>query len=208
MNGKEAMQMAQSARYDAILMDIQMPVMDGKEATRQLRNQGNQVPVIACSAHALSSEKAECLALGMNDYLTKPFEEKDLLKLLNSYFIKSNSQLTMENQGDQIEEILAKIRADVGPDFVAIIIQKFNSDMPVLAEDLLKHLEEMDFKTIQEKTHRLAGTMATFRFPEGLRLARLAEYAARDQKTEETRAGVQDLIGYLKHTLEQLAGIA
>lgn len=206
-NGMEAVQLAQVGKFDAILMDIQMPVMDGKEAVRMLRKQGNDVPVIACSAHAVSSEKAECLALGMNEYLTKPFEEKELIKVLSTYFVTFKSPRNMEIQGDPVEDILVKIRADVGPDFVAIIIAKFNSDMPVLADDLEEHLQDMAFKSIQEKTHRLAGIMATFRFPEGLRLARVAEYAARDAKDEETRAGIRDLTVYLKNTLEQLAAI-
>ena len=207
LNGREAVDQIQTGHFDAVLMDIQMPVMDGKEATRLLRRQGIEVPVIGCSAHALPSEKSECLALGMNAYITKPFEEKELIQTLESFKNKENKQ-SLQIMGDNIEEILGKIKSDVGPDFVAIIIQKFNADVPVLISELEMHLAELDFKLIQEKTHRLAGTMATFRFPEGLRLARVAEYAARDEMEVETRAGLRELTAYLQNTLAQMGRLA
>ena len=207
LNGREAVDQIQTGHFDAVLMDIQMPVMDGKEATRLLRRQGIEVPVIGCSAHALPSEKSECLALGMNAYITKPFEEKELIQTLESFKNKENKQ-SLQIMGDNIEEILGKIKSDVGPDFVAIIIQKFNADIPVLISELEMHLAELDFKLIQEKTHRLAGTMATFRFPEGLRLARVAEYAARDEMEVETRAGLRELTAYLQNTLAQMGRLA
>jgi signal transduction histidine kinase/CheY-like chemotaxis protein/HPt (histidine-containing phosphotransfer) domain-containing protein len=207
-DGREALEKAEAGQFDAIIMDIQMPVLDGKEATRKLRHRGNTTPIIGCSAHALQSEKEECLALGMNAYITKPFEEKQLIECIQN-FIKNNRTEEMENSaftGDPIEDIFSKIRQDVGPDFVAIIVQKFKEDMPVLMADLDHLISGPDLKTIQEKTHRLAGTMATFRFPEGLRLARVAEYAARDGKAEETAVALEALKAYLKHTLSQLEG--
>jgi CheY-like chemotaxis protein len=171
--------------------------------------QGNNTPIIGCSAHALQIEKEECIKLGMNAYITKPYEENELMNVIlqaSSRFQNSTSiqMENSENQGDAIEEIFAKIRQDVGPDFVAIIVQKFKEDMPVLMKDLDELISGPDLKTIQEKTHRLAGTMATFRFPEGLRLARIAEYAARDGKTEETATALEILKTYLRLTLSQL----
>lgn len=204
-NGQEAVKILQARQFDAVLMDIQMPLMDGKEATRIIRSNGIKTPLIACSAHALPCEKAECLTIGMDEYITKPYEEKELIRVLAG-IRKNKIGNHMETTGDNIEEILGKIHADVGADFVAIIIQKFMQDMPALIEELNQHLVEMDLKTIQEKTHRLAGTMATFRFPEGLRLARIAEYAARDGKVEEAAEGIGNLNVYLSETLKQLAG--
>lgn len=204
-DGQEAVEKAESGKFDLIVMDIQMPIMDGKEATRKLRHKGNTTPIIGCSAHALEAEKNECLALGMNAYITKPFEENQLIETIRSF--SKNTIREMENpefRGDAIEEIFMKIRQDVGSDFVAIIVQKFKEDMPVLMAELDHLISLPDLKTIQEKTHRLAGTMATFRFPEGLRLARIAEYAARDGKAEETAAGLESLKSYLLHTLAQL----
>lgn len=82
-NGKEAIDLLRIKEYDMVLMDIQMPEMDGFEATHFIRNKMdyplNQIPIIAMTASALVSEKAKCLSMGMDDYLSKPFVVKDLL---------------------------------------------------------------------------------------------------------------------------------
>jgi CheY-like chemotaxis protein/anti-sigma regulatory factor (Ser/Thr protein kinase) len=78
VSGSEAVRMAAAQPYDFILMDIQMPEMDGYEATRQIRKSGNAVPIIAMTAHAFSGEREKCIASGMNSYLTKPMKREVL----------------------------------------------------------------------------------------------------------------------------------
>ncbi|MEA5260031.1 PAS domain S-box protein [Arcicella aquatica] len=78
-NGKIAVMKVQKHEYDVILMDLQMPEMDGYQATSYIRNTlKNNTPIIALTAHSLIGEKEKCLAIGMNDYITKPFSPKDL----------------------------------------------------------------------------------------------------------------------------------
>ena len=72
--------------YDLIFMDVQMPEMDGLEATRELRSRGfTQVPIVAMTAHAMRGDKASCLAAGMNDYITKPIKRERVFEMITKY---------------------------------------------------------------------------------------------------------------------------
>jgi CheY-like chemotaxis protein len=86
-NGAEAIERAREARPALILMDIQMPVMDGLEATRQIRALAgySETPIIALTALAMPGDRELCLAAGMNDYLSKPLSLKKLASTIESY---------------------------------------------------------------------------------------------------------------------------
>ena len=84
-DGLEAVKAAEQAQYDLIFMDIQMPNMNGYDATKKLRKMGVQTPIIAVTASALQSEQKRALAAGMNHCLTKPFKKKDLVPILDEW---------------------------------------------------------------------------------------------------------------------------
>ncbi|MCA6073336.1 PAS domain-containing hybrid sensor histidine kinase/response regulator [Fulvivirga sedimenti] len=82
-NGYIAVEKLKSASYDIVLMDVQMPIMDGYEATRHIRKDGlTNIPIIALTANAIKGDNEKCLQAGMNDYLPKPFQPEDLYKTL------------------------------------------------------------------------------------------------------------------------------
>jgi PAS domain S-box-containing protein len=105
-HGKEALAMARKKAYDLILMDVQMPEMDGYEATIAIRNTKNlnrETPIIALTASALVSQKDRALAVGMNDYLSKPFKPTQLFEKLQSFGQKTavntqNTDLSRDNR--------------------------------------------------------------------------------------------------------------
>jgi two-component system sensor histidine kinase/response regulator len=86
-NGREAVEMVRATpdRYTAVLMDMQMPEMDGLAATRELRRSGCTLPIIAMTANAMKADLEACLAAGMNDHVTKPIERKALLQSLRRW---------------------------------------------------------------------------------------------------------------------------
>jgi len=87
-NGREALEQIGTNDYDVIFMDLQMPEMDGLEATRKIREiqEGKKkTPIIALTANAMQGDQKKCLDAGMDDYLSKPFEVKDIEKLLDKY---------------------------------------------------------------------------------------------------------------------------
>src|SRR5258705_6195878 len=83
-NAREALQAVQERDYDVVLMDIQMPEMDGFEATHAIRAlpKGKDLPIIGLTAHALSGERERCLSHGMTDYLAQPFKAHELVALI------------------------------------------------------------------------------------------------------------------------------
>ena len=87
-NGTIAVQKMRRSAYDLVIMDCQMPIMDGYEATAEIRNMDEPaglIPIIAVTANAMGKDKQKCLASGMNAYLTKPIERQELIELINKY---------------------------------------------------------------------------------------------------------------------------
>jgi CheY-like chemotaxis protein len=84
-NGKEAVQQVQSHVFDLIMMDIQMPVLDGVEATQQLRQAGCQLPIVALTAHAMLGERERLLLKGFTEYLSKPIDIVQMLDIVSRY---------------------------------------------------------------------------------------------------------------------------
>ncbi|MBF0429509.1 MAG: response regulator [Magnetococcales bacterium] len=91
-NGLEAVQKCAQEDYDAVLMDIQMPMMDGFEATHTIRSWLNSVPIIAMTANAMAGDREKCLAVGMNDYLTKPIHRLQLFAVLERWIMNKAGQ--------------------------------------------------------------------------------------------------------------------
>ncbi|MBT8341626.1 MAG: response regulator, partial [Desulfatitalea sp.] len=89
-NGIAAVEMfdAGPEKYDMIFMDVQMPEMDGKEATRKLRSMGyTQVPIVAMTAHAMKGDREMCIEAGMNDYITKPIKREKVFEIIKEYVL-------------------------------------------------------------------------------------------------------------------------
>ncbi len=115
-NGLEAVGMVRKSTYDLILMDIQMPIMDGLSATRAIRKFDHKTPIIAMTAHALSGDKDKSLSAGMNEHITKPFDPKMLYSILEHYLsptlghpqLTAQSTATTASGNEEPESLRAK----------------------------------------------------------------------------------------------------
>lgn len=97
-NGKEAVELLQTKTYDPVLMDIQMPEMDGYTAAVEIRQRLKlDIPIIAMTAHAFACEREKCLSYGMSEYISKPIRERHLHDLLYQFIQKKNTAQPQKN---------------------------------------------------------------------------------------------------------------
>ena len=109
-NGNQAVKILQNEKFDVVLMDVHMPIMNGFEATKAIRNSSSiinqNVPIIAMTANAMSGDKEICLNSGMNDYISKPFKPDQLLSIINKYVIKNNSNINNSENNESHGKVL------------------------------------------------------------------------------------------------------
>ena len=100
-NGKEALVALENQDFDVVLMDVQMPEMDGLEATRLIRHPQSairdpNIPIIAMTAHAMKGDRERCMEAGMNDYVSKPLNVEELFKIINKFSSEKVRTLTLD----------------------------------------------------------------------------------------------------------------
>ncbi|MBW7990784.1 MAG: response regulator [Planctomycetes bacterium] len=158
-DGNEAVQKALTEQYDLIFMDIEMPNMNGYEATKAIRKEGLKTPIIALTAYAMKGDDEKCFVAGCDDYISKPIEHKILLQTLNKYLSEGNSDMnqqidSVKSDVEQLNQFCSETStADTTPaepindqygeapvDFA--IIQKIYDDKDVLEETVKIFLEE------------------------------------------------------------------
>ncbi len=158
-NGKLAVEKIKTTKYSVVLMDIEMPEMNGYEATMAIRNElKNDIPIIAMTAHAMNGEKEKCLGFGMTDYISKPV---DLNLLFEKIFdVTSNSK----NKNTYIGKVinLDYLYTSVGGN-KEIIVELFDIFLKDLPESLLaldEAVSKADYITIKKLSHKLKSTIS------------------------------------------------
>jgi|GEM_PF-6649459 len=173
-NGREAVDAYENIPFDLILMDVQMPEMDGLEATRLIRSKeagglyrdrAGKVPIIAMTADALKGDNEKCCASGMDDYLAKPVQPKQLSEKLKKWLgldsdVFEYSCKTGENSQSYFdyECLLTRVMQDKND--AAELISIFIDNMKNLVQGLGKGVEETDFSEINNYAHSIKGACA------------------------------------------------
>jgi PAS domain S-box-containing protein len=168
-NGEEAIARVREQVFDLILMDVQMPVLDGFETTLYLRHTvGLTTPIIALTASAIHGEKQKCLAVGMNDYLTKPFYEDELLQLVHDWVARPPAGMaalpaaTLPAAVPPAASSHALYKLDILFDtakgnqkFVQSMLQTFIDGTYTALRDLNRALEVGSVQALQATAHKL-----------------------------------------------------
>lgn len=176
-NGKEALRLIDRNRYDMVLMDLHMPVMDGYEATRRLRERYSptRLPIIAMTADAYSGDRDRCLAAGMNAHLSKPLDTDGLPNELARWIqpkaealpapaADADAPLTdewaqwLERAGIDLPATLSRLGIPARP-FLAYL-ENFIDGLPALREQMTQHWQSSDRPALRQLVHRLNGQAA------------------------------------------------
>lgn len=161
--GKAAVEKLRNNKFDLVLMDIQMPEMDGYTATQIIRNELNlNIPIIAMTANVLPGEKGKCKEIGMNDYISKPLNESILFDTIAQYVqIKNASQPGNQAHGSIIDlSFLNTIFAN-NKEFIKGIIQEFNIQYPLELLELQNAVNNRDINKVRAKSHYMKTTLST-----------------------------------------------
>lgn len=154
-NGNQAVDLLSKSNFDIVLMDLQMPFMDGIEATKIIRNELQlKIPIIGVSANAFQSEIEKCIENGMDDYITKPFKEEKLLEKINKLLEKNNTKLT--NEFVQLYNLVVLKEMSRGDyKFVVKMLELFITSIPENIKELKIGLKEKDYEKIKKIIHKL-----------------------------------------------------
>jgi signal transduction histidine kinase/CheY-like chemotaxis protein len=183
-NGQEAVDILKEKAFDLILMDIQMPVMDGCLATCIIRKELKlTTPIIAMTAHALDGEKEKCIREGMNDYLAKPFKEEDLLQKIAAWPPRGKKE-TITMAGNKLIDLgFLKQQTRDNNSFIKEMAELFIKEIPGNIEQLSTAIEHKDFDLVYKTTHLIRNMISFFglQTPIGAELLKM-ETSARQQE--------------------------
>jgi len=165
MNGEQAVKAHLENDYNLILMDVQMPDVDGYEATKQIRamrEPKNKIPIIAITAHALIGDRERCLEAGMDEYVAKPMVASEIIKMIDHFLVKNNSKVIQSAQStfdnklfdfDRLKQI------SLGDEmFEKDLLSDYLIDAELKLQLLRELLESSDVKKIVDAAHTLKGS--------------------------------------------------
>ena len=198
-NGREALEALKNESFDIVLMDVQMPLVNGLEATKTIRldeqQSKNHMPIIAMTAHAIKGDRERCLEAGMDEYISKPIDSDKLFDAIEKLTKASGNPDGTEDLSPAIDKEALLKAFDGDWNFLKEVVDVFLSDYPRLLDDLRRAHKERDSDTLMRAAHSLKGMMKNFQAEPAAEVA----FELEKKGNEENFDGVPD-------TIETLAG--
>ncbi|MCH5374361.1 MAG: response regulator [Planctomycetes bacterium] len=212
-NGREAVQLAAADNFDLVLMDVQMPEMDGFEATRQIRQRetetGGHVPIVALTAHAMKGDRERCIEVGMDGYVSKPVRAQELFETMEDVLVAAEPRRRPESP--------AAATAPVGLDWdVAMeavqgdqtllreLIEIFLDEGPTLMSQAHDALAKGDASRLQRAAHTIKSSVRLFGAKRAFEFCYDLENLAKRGKLGEASAAVARLDAELEELMDSL----
>ncbi len=214
-NGKEAVEMVHAFPYDLVFMDWQMPVMDGHEATVQIRLQekgGTRLPIVAMTAHARPEDRERCLAVGMDGYISKPIRPQELLAVLERYLPKQSGVESTAVFGELPSAEAAgsagiPARFEGDRELFREVAGLFLDDHPKLLSEIRGAVGRRDSEALVRAAHALKGAVGNFAAQSAFEAAQKLETIGRERDwaaAEQSCAELEKEIERLEPTLVAL----
>jgi PAS domain S-box-containing protein len=187
--GREAVEAFSDGAFDLILMDVQMPEMDGFEATRRIREleeaTGGRITIVAMTAHAMAGDRERCLAAGMDDYVSKPLRKEDLLGALNGARVRGVYEETGTRFLYSREELLSQCDGD--EELMSGLVSIFRDNTPEIIQAIGAAVEKRDAPALAAHSHKLLSSLGAFGAEHARTLARRLEKHGQENNFEGAR---------------------
>ncbi|MEY2575471.1 MAG: two-component system, sensor histidine kinase and response regulator, partial [Verrucomicrobiota bacterium] len=201
-NGREAVEAFSDGAFDLILMDVQMPEMDGFEATRRIREleeaTGGHIKIAAMTAHAMAGDRERCLAAGMDDYVSKPLRKEDLLRTVSGARVMGDRLETGTRFLFNREELLSQCDGD--EDLMAELVSIFHDDTPGILRAVGEAVEKGDAPALATHAHKLLSSLGVF----GAGRARTLALRLEKHATENDFGGAKERFTELERETDKI----
>jgi len=211
-NGREAVEAVFKGQFDLVLMDVQMPHMDGLEATAAIREwenkNGGHIPIVAMTAHAMTGDRERCLDAGMDEYVTKPIERQRLSAAICAAISKYSPEdpaCRAEDEKVELQEMLALFDGD--EELLAEVAGLFLELYPRQLKEIRTAIVNGDGRTLERTAHSLKGAAANFGAHDVASCALRLEQMGRDGHLQDAESTNRELETALERLAAALAAI-
>jgi len=225
-NGREAVELLQTEQIDVVLMDVQMPEMDGYEATNAIRERekktGGRMPIIALTAHAMKGDREKCLDAGMDAYVSKPIQVDELMRAMDD-LVKDSGQLSsptsvgnvaqeegvaaegMPAEGTPVletDDLLHRVGNDMG--LLSTMVDLYRDDYPQHLEEMRAALDADDSQRLKKAAHSLKGSSANIGGARAASAALAIETLAHDECLDKAAKPIDELVQEIEQLVTAL----